>query len=52
MIRKILIDKYNSSLHLIKILLIIFIILFTFFVSFDSNINQLILKIMFPLWLL
>ena len=52
MIRKILIDKYNSSLHLIKILLIMFIILFTFFLSFDSNINQLILKIMFPLWLL
>ena len=33
----ILIDKYNSSLHLIKILLIMFIILFTFFIILLNN---------------
>lgn len=45
-------NKYYSSMHLIQILLILSIILFTFFVSFDSNINKLILKIMILLWLL
>lgn len=45
-------NNYYTLIPFMQMLLIIFIILFSFFVSFDSDINKLILKIMIPLWIL